>query len=193
MCARKKCVLRRSDAPTRTIQGHQKSAARGLDLHCIARFALFRYASAKQSIQLRPFMAALGIHMETSVDFKSELFKPFLPEDSQVNPRVYGAELAYWLSRALAQKNIITTYPEYEDWGWYLEYFVDDNEYMLCFSNSDEEGKEWRCFLRPQAKSLFGRNKAPVEKATPLLNSLKELLEDTPEISDIKWSNEYDT
>lgn len=131
--------------------------------------------------------------METSVDFTSDLFKPFLPEDTQVNPHVYGAELAYWLSQNLAKKNIITTYPNNEDWGWFLEYFIDDNEYMLCCSNSDEEGKEWRCFLRPQAKSLFGRNKAPIEKAAPLINALKELLEETPGINSIRWSNDYDT
>jgi hypothetical protein len=131
--------------------------------------------------------------METSVDFKSELFTPFLPEDSQVNPHVYGAELAYWLSQNLANKKIITTYPNNEDWGWFLEYFIDDNEYMLCCSNSDEEGKEWRCFLRAQPKSLFGRNKAPIEKAAALLNALKILLEETPGIDNIRWSNDYDT
>jgi hypothetical protein len=74
-----------------------------------------------------------------------------------------------------------------------LEYFIDDNEYMLCCSNSDEKGKEWRCFLRPQPKSLFGRNKAPIEKAAPLLTALKELLEKTPGINNIRWSNDYDT
>ena len=130
--------------------------------------------------------------METSVDFASDLFKPFLPEVSQVNPQVYGAELAYWLSQKLAEKNIITTYPNNEDWGWFVEYFIDDDEYTLCCSNSDEEGKEWRCFLRPQSKSLFGRKKAPIEKASPLLNALKELLEETPGINSIRWSNDYD-
>ncbi|WP_413701987.1 hypothetical protein ACLKMH_10950 [Psychromonas sp. KJ10-10] len=55
--------------------------------------------------------------MKNTVTFKSDLFKPFLPEDSQVNPEVYGAELAYWLSKKLAEKNIITSYPESEDWG----------------------------------------------------------------------------
>jgi len=34
-------------------------------------------------------------------EFSSELFRPFLPEESQVNPEVYGAELAYWLARKL--------------------------------------------------------------------------------------------
>jgi hypothetical protein len=133
------------------------------------------------------------LDMQTSVDFTSELFKPFLPDDSQVNPHVYGAELTFWLSMKLAEKEVITTYPNNEDWGWFLEYFVDDNEYMLCCSNSDEEGVEWRCYLRPQAKNIFGRNKAPIEYAAPLLNALRELLEETHGINGIRWSNDYDT
>lgn len=37
--------------------------------------------------------------MKTSVAFDSDLFQPFLPESAQVNPKVYGAELAFWLSK----------------------------------------------------------------------------------------------
>jgi hypothetical protein len=55
--------------------------------------------------------------MKISVDFESNMFSPFLPGDAQVNPGVYGAELAYWLSRQLAQRGMPTSYPQYEDWG----------------------------------------------------------------------------
>lgn len=131
--------------------------------------------------------------METSVDFKSSLFKPFLPEDSQVNPQVYGAELSYWLCKELAKKNVITTYPNNEDWGWFIEYFIDDNEYWLCCSNSDEAGDEWRCFLRPLSKNFFGTKKAPISSAQLLLKALREILEETEGISDISWSSDYDS
>ena len=130
--------------------------------------------------------------MKTSVDFNSELFRPFLPEEAQVNPQVYGAELAYWLSHQLALKGIATSYPNYEDWGWFLEYVNVDDEYWLCCGNSDEEGNEWRCFLRPLSKGFFGRKKAPVSHAAPLLNALRELLEECGGISRIRWSNDYD-
>lgn len=130
--------------------------------------------------------------MKTSVDFTSDLFKPFLPEDAQVNPQVYGAELTFWLSEKLAQKNIITSYPNNEDWGWFIEYMSGDSEYWLCCSNSDEEGKEWRCFVRPQSKNLFNRKKAPIDAASLLLKALEEILEETPGITHIRWSNDYD-
>lgn len=58
--------------------------------------------------------------IELAVEFDSELFKPFLPDDAQVNPQVYGAELAFWLSKNLALKGVITSYPVGEDWGGLL-------------------------------------------------------------------------
>lgn len=58
--------------------------------------------------------------METSVTFKSDLFKPFLPNGFQVKPGSYRAELAWWLTRELSKKAIFTTYPNFEDWGWYI-------------------------------------------------------------------------
>ena len=53
------------------------------------------------------------------VEFKSSRFVPVLPEDCQVNPGVYGAELAFWLSQALAKAGVATSYPNNEDWGWF--------------------------------------------------------------------------
>ena len=66
--------------------------------------------------------------MKMCVNFKSDLFKPFLPEESQVNPGRYGAELTYWLSRKLSEKGIITSYPEYEDWGWFIEFTTEEGD-----------------------------------------------------------------
>ena len=53
--------------------------------------------------------------------FQSDRFRPYLPDDCQVNPNVLGFELADWLSRELAKRGTITSYPNYEDWHWFLE------------------------------------------------------------------------
>ncbi len=126
--------------------------------------------------------------MDTCVDFKSELFKPFLSEEAQVNPNVYGAELAWWLARELALHGVETTYPEFEDWGWFIEYFVEDNEYWLCCGNIDDTDNKWRVYLDCKAKGIFGRNKAPVSIAKPLLQALATVLNNTDKIADIVWS-----
>lgn len=129
--------------------------------------------------------------MEISVEFESDLFIPFLPEDSQVNPQVYGAELTYWLSKKLAEKGVITTYPNNEDWGWFIEYFTDtDDEYWLCCSNIEGVNNKWLCYLNPKAKKLFGRDKAKSENAKPLLDALKSVLSEEPRITNIVWSEE---
>lgn len=129
--------------------------------------------------------------METSVDFESKMFSPFLPDEAQVNPNVYGAELAFWLSRQLAQRGTSTSYPQYEDWGWFIEYSTkDDHEYWLCCANRDGAQDKWRCYLEPKAKSLFGRIKAPVEGARPLMHALRNVLAEEPGISNVKWRNQ---
>jgi hypothetical protein len=127
--------------------------------------------------------------METNVEFDSVLFTPYLPEDSQVNPRVYGAELAFWLSRKLAERGVVTSYPNFEDWGWLLEYSTEvDDEYRLCCGNRDGASDKWQCFLMPRAKSFFGRNKASLANAAPLMSALRQILENEKSIYNIAWS-----
>ncbi|MBO9492028.1 hypothetical protein J7384_16830 [Endozoicomonas sp. G2_1] len=125
--------------------------------------------------------------METQVDFSSNIFKPYLPDESQVNPKVYGAELAYWLSQKLAEKGFFTSYPEYEDWGWYLDYYVADNEYRLCCGNVDNSETDWQITLEAYPKGFFGRNKPSIEYADSLLVALRSVLRESQDIKNINW------
>lgn len=126
--------------------------------------------------------------METRVDFESRLFAPFLPDEAQVNPGVYGAELAFWLSRQLAMRGTVTSYPQYEDWGWFIEFGTEgDSEYWLCCANRDGARNKWSCYLEPKARSLFGRNKALAEGARPLMHALRDVLMEAPDISNVIW------
>jgi hypothetical protein len=129
--------------------------------------------------------------MKTTVDFDSPLFTPYLPDECQLNPTVYGAELAFWLSRKLAEQGVITSYPFFEDWGWFIEYIgAHDDEYWLCCANRGDAKDQWRCLLDPKAKNFFGRHSASLENAAPLLTALKTVLENEPEIRHISWSSE---
>ena len=127
--------------------------------------------------------------METAAEFESGLFRPYLPDEAQVNPGCYGAELAYWLSRKLAERGVMTSYPDFEDWGWFIEYVTeDDKTYWLCCGNMDGADDRWRCSIEPKARGLFGRNKAPVEGAAPLMRALRELLAQEPGIRNLDWT-----
>ena len=105
--------------------------------------------------------------------FTSDQFRPYLPDGCQVNPNALGFELAAWLSRALAADGVITSYPDQEDWGWYLEFLDGDDEYLICCSGSEEDGKyEWRVFVE-RPRKLFRR---PAE--TPMERELFESVAD---------------
>lgn len=122
-----------------------------------------------------------------NIEFESHLFRPFLPEESQVNPQVYGAELAYWLSKQLAELQVITTYPISEDWGWFIEYLRNDKEYWVCCRNCDELPHKWWISIEPRSKSFFGRSKASMTDAEPLIKALHRLLDNNPDISNVTW------
>ncbi|RYZ92535.1 MAG: hypothetical protein EOO68_22605, partial [Moraxellaceae bacterium] len=106
-------------------------------------------------------------------------------------PGCYGAELAWWVSVELAREGFVTSYPNYEDWGWFVEYSVEDYEYWLCCSNVTDENNSWRIYLSCKPKSLFGRNKAPIELAQKLLTALANILSATPSIENISWSDAF--
>ncbi len=127
--------------------------------------------------------------MKTEVTFRSERFRPYLPEACQVNPGRYGAELAYWLSRELAGRGVVTSYPNFEDWGWFLEYITDSGEeYWLCCGNEEDSADDWVCFLEPKGRGLFGHKKAVPEHAAPLMEALDQVLEAEPGVGDLAWS-----
>lgn len=125
--------------------------------------------------------------MDTCVTFTSSLFRPFLPEAAQVNPGCYGAELAWWLANQLALKQMITSYPDYEDWGWFLEYLVEGDAYWVCCGNISGTEDQWQIFVEPQAKGVLRRKKPPIDKAAPVLKILNEILSGSSQIHDIKW------
>ena len=126
--------------------------------------------------------------MKRAVTFQSTRFTPFLPEEAQVNPQVYGAELTYWLAEQLARHNVVTSYPNFEDWGWFLEYITTEgDEYWLCCSNSEGRSDAWLCYLEPKPRGLFGRNKPPVEGASAVLDTLRTVLDATPEVQNAVW------
>ena len=129
--------------------------------------------------------------INTAVTFRSDRFRPALPEESQVNPGRYGAELAFWLCTELARHGVVTSYPNYEDWGWFIEYVTaDGDEFWLCCGNVDDSKDLWHCFLQPKSKGLFGRKQPRFEAAAALLTGLAEVLAEEASVKDVRWEAE---
>lgn len=91
------------------------------------------------------------------VTFTTDRFLPILPEECQTNPGAYGFELALWLAQSLASKGVVTSYPQSEDWGWFIEY-SDETEVEIqigCASMASHgdgyKGTplEWSVFIKP--------------------------------------------
>ena len=121
-------------------------------------------------------------------EFRSAKFTPILPEESQVNPEVYGAELGFWLCTELAKRGVATTYPEYEDWGWYIEYFPETgSEFAVHCGNIEGAKDHWLLSLRRHGRKMFGRDKPPFSEAAAIVSELKKLLQEESTISQLNW------
>jgi hypothetical protein len=119
--------------------------------------------------------------------FRSERFAPTLPEDSQVNPQVYGAELAFWLCTELARRGVVTSYPHSEDWGWFVEYFTPrGSEFAVHCGNVDGARDRWLLSLRRYGRKMFGRDKPPYDDAAPLIEGIRALLNGSA-VADLEW------
>lgn len=122
------------------------------------------------------------------VEFRSNRFAPVLPEDSQVNPQVYGAELAYWLCSELAKRGVVTSYPNSEDWGWFIEYITDaGSEFAIHCGNVGGAKDHWLLSLRRHGRKMFGRDKPPYSEAAPVVEGIRALVEGDGDLSDVQW------
>ena len=120
--------------------------------------------------------------------FRSLKFAPVLPDDSQVNPQRYGAELAYWLCTELARRGTVTSYPNAEDWGWFIEFLPETgSEFAVHCGNVEGRNDRWLLSLRRHARKMFGRNKPSYEEASGLIAAIRDLLTETPEVSELQW------
>lgn len=122
------------------------------------------------------------------VEFRSDKFKPVLPEECQVNQDVYGAELAFWLGAELAKRGVATSYPDYEDWGWYIEYVTPSgSEFAVHCYNLEGAKNHWLLSLRRYGRKMFGRDKPAFSEAIGLVSEIKKLLGGEPAISEVTW------
>lgn len=91
------------------------------------------------------------------IEFSTDKFLPILPEECQTNPGAYGFELALWLAQRLLASGIVTSYPQCEDWGWFIEYTdPDETEIQIGCASVASEGEgyanraiEWSVFVKP--------------------------------------------
>lgn len=121
-------------------------------------------------------------------EFHSDKFAPVLSEDSQVNPEVYGAELAYWLCQDLARRGVETSYPEAEDWGWYITFITPaGDEFAVHCGNIGSAKDQWLLSLHRYGRGLFGRNKPSWDLAAPLIAAIRSAVYEAVAHDRVEW------
>jgi hypothetical protein len=121
-------------------------------------------------------------------EFRSGRFAPILPEECQVNPQRYGAELAFWLCSELARQGVVTSYPNFEDWGWFIEYRADSGaEFAVECGNVGGASDHWLLGLRRFGRKPFGLDKPPFADAERLVTTIRRILDAEASVSDLEW------
>jgi hypothetical protein len=88
---------------------------------------------------------------------------------------------------------VATSYPNSEDWGWFIEYLPQSgSEFAVHCGNVDGAQDQWLLSLRRHARKVFGRDKPPYEEAQPVVSGIRALLESTPDIQQLEWVYDVD-
>lgn len=104
--------------------------------------------------------------------FKSARFVPILPDACQLEPRIYGAELAFWLAGKLARQGVVTSYPVAGESAWVLEH---PSAEVLCV-NAGGSDTHWRIALA-----------TPHGEVQALVNAIRFVLYAAVPSTDIDW------
>jgi len=127
------------------------------------------------------------IDMRTHIRFKSSKFEPLKPEEEQVNPQVYGEELAKWVYDHIGSHGLEAADYFDEDWGWMVVFGQDFPVWIGC-GNVGGSKTEWLCFCETYRKltDKILRRPLPVKELEKTVVSLFSLIKSEPEIYDIE-------
>ena len=126
--------------------------------------------------------------MRTHVHFRSQLFRPVKPDDEQINPGVYGEELATWVREHIGAHGLPAQDHFGEDWGWMVVFGSDFPAWIGC-GNVNGETDHWLCFCAVHRGVLDRLLRRPPETAAlhRTVRALASLLGSEPRITDVEW------
>ena len=128
--------------------------------------------------------------MKAIVEFRSTAFPPYEDEEEEINPGRWGKRLAEFLKIQFRDHGILTGDICFDDWGVALPLLGQEFSTLIGCGNSEQSDDSYLCFvsMTPSlSQKLFGkgntRNSLAAMKA-----KLDQILSESPEISDILWS-----
>jgi hypothetical protein len=127
--------------------------------------------------------------MTTSARFGSTRFRPRRHESEQVNPGVYGEELARWLAARLGESAGTQPRVDYEDWAWLVELRVGGGHAWIFCANEHGSDDVWIIDVRPRARFLgwFRRPGVTPDELFGLCKRLHVILSSEATITELEW------
>ncbi len=106
-----------------------------------------------------------------------------------MNPGLWGNRLAEYISQKLKERDIIIIDIIIEDWGCYLPIQNDNFRLALCCGHQYGDDDQFVIFTDPKTTKIrkFLQVIDTTQQLTKLTNAVKEILENDPDIHDIKW------
>ena len=127
--------------------------------------------------------------MMTQVEFRSSKFPPYEGEEEEINPGLWGKRLAEYLAQKLGERGVETDEMVIEDWGCFLPIRNEGFSLALCCGHQNGDDDQFLVFTdpsTPKIKKLF-RTIDGTSQFTRLLDTVRHILENDPEIREIVW------
>jgi hypothetical protein len=127
--------------------------------------------------------------MTTTARFESTRFGPLRPESEQVNPGVYGEELARWLAARLTETEGSEPRVDYEDWAWLVELPLGKGHAWIFCANEYGSDDVWMIDVRPRPRFL-GWLRRPAVTADDLFGLCRRLhviFQSEATITNLEW------
>lgn len=147
-------------------------------------------SSSTRSIQTSNY--SVKSNTRTLVTFQTEKFNTTTDRDYFINPGCFGDDLCKWLIEQLTADGIkCDAQPGQEDFGWYFNFSVDDEEYcwVCAFRPADEtEPGIWIGWIEKATgflAGIFGGREKNIQRSASL--EIHKVLVNSSEISNIRW------
>ena len=133
--------------------------------------------------------------MRNQVSFRTGLFENKEPKSHFINPRCFGEDLVSWLLQRLQGTEFSLGEPIQEDYGW--GFWVNDAYWVAVGVMDDSIGveePEWSVSVNFEGglkKRLFGKSDPSLDMQ--ICEALNSVLQQAPEIANIRWCNVEET
>jgi len=127
--------------------------------------------------------------MRTHVEFRSDKFPPYVGEEDQVNPNIWGKRLAEYLEITLRKQGIETEEIYSEDWGWSVPIKNDEFTMWIGCGHYQEYENGYLCFVEPSKPTIrkWFKKIDIRDRIENVTNALNSILTSDPEIHGVRW------